>query len=299
MQLDIFIRNISLYADALSIAIIETDICTCKQGGIFLKTIKNYVRAQSLEEAYTLNQKKANKIIGGMLWLKMQGGHLQTAIDLCDLNLNTIEETSEEFIFGTMTTLRQLEQHKAFNAFCQNAAQKAVKDIVGVQFRNLANIGASLWARFGFSDVLTLFLALDAEVELYKAGRIPLSQFVNLPFDNDILVRIMVKKSNCAIAYQSVRIQRTDFPVLNCAVSCIDKKMRAVIGARPGKAMVFFDENHLLDNGITEESAKSFGKYVAEQVTTQSNVRGTREYRRQLAEVLTTRCTMELRGNEN
>lgn len=92
-----------------------------------MKTIKNYVRVQSLEEAYTLNQKKANKIIGGMLWLKMQGGHLQTAIDLCDLNLNTIEETSEEFIFGTMTTLRQLEQHKAFNAFCQNAAQKQSK----------------------------------------------------------------------------------------------------------------------------------------------------------------------------
>lgn len=150
-----------------------------------------------------------------MLWLKMQGGHLQTAIDLCDLNLNTIEETSEEFIFGTMTTLRQLEQHKAFNAFCQNAAQKAVKDIVGVQFRNLANIGASLWARFGFSDVLTLFLALDAEVELYKAGRIPLSQFVNLPFDNDILVRIMVKN-------QIVRLPINPFafsvPIFLCSI---------------------------------------------------------------------------------
>ena len=35
-------------------------------------TIKNYVRASSLEEAYELNQKRNNRIVGGMLWMKMQ-----------------------------------------------------------------------------------------------------------------------------------------------------------------------------------------------------------------------------------
>ena len=34
-------------------------------------TIQKYVRAQSLEEAYTLNQNKRNRIIGGMLWLNI------------------------------------------------------------------------------------------------------------------------------------------------------------------------------------------------------------------------------------
>lgn len=33
-------------------------------------TIKRYVRAQSLDEAYTLCQKRANVVLGGMLWLK-------------------------------------------------------------------------------------------------------------------------------------------------------------------------------------------------------------------------------------
>ena len=31
-------------------------------------TIQKYVRAQSLEEAWTLNQNKANRVLGGMLW---------------------------------------------------------------------------------------------------------------------------------------------------------------------------------------------------------------------------------------
>ena len=58
---------------------------------------KDYVRAQSLEEAYTLCQKKRNVVLGGMLWLKMQRRSAGTAIDLCDLGLNYIEETPEEF----------------------------------------------------------------------------------------------------------------------------------------------------------------------------------------------------------
>ena len=35
-------------------------------------TINQYVKASSLEEAYELNQKRSNVVLGGMLWLKMQ-----------------------------------------------------------------------------------------------------------------------------------------------------------------------------------------------------------------------------------
>ena len=76
-------------------------------------------------------------------------GTVQTAIDLSGLGLDTIEETEEGFSIGAMVTLRQLEQHPGLNRYTQNAVQKAVKDIVGVQFRNLATLGGSLWGRFG------------------------------------------------------------------------------------------------------------------------------------------------------
>ena len=38
--------------------------------------IKQYVKAESLEQAYELNQKKTNRIVGGMLWLKMSTAHV-------------------------------------------------------------------------------------------------------------------------------------------------------------------------------------------------------------------------------
>ena len=74
-----------------------------------MMNIQNYVRPQSLEEAYTLNQNRRSRIIGGMLWLKMGRGTVSTAIDLCDLGLDTIEETQDQFSIGAMVTLRQLD----------------------------------------------------------------------------------------------------------------------------------------------------------------------------------------------
>lgn len=151
-------------------------------------TIQNYVRAGSLEEAYELNQKRTSLILGGMLWTKMQNRRIQTAIDLCDLGLDRIEENEEEFSIGAMVSLRQLELHAGLNEYTHGAVKNAVKDIVGVQFRNLATVGGSIWGRFGFSDVLTVFLAMDTYVELFCGGMVPLREFVNRKQDRDILV---------------------------------------------------------------------------------------------------------------
>ena len=58
-------------------------------------TIRNYVVAESLEQAYELNQKKNNVVLGGIGWLKMGGRNIQTAIDLSTLGLDKIEEDEE------------------------------------------------------------------------------------------------------------------------------------------------------------------------------------------------------------
>ena len=259
-------------------------------------TIQKYVRAQSLEEAWQLNQNKRNRILGGMLWLRLGKGSVGTAIDLCDLGLNTIEETEEQFSIGAMVTLRDLETHKGLNDYSNCAVVNAVKDTVGVQFRNLATVGGSIWGRFGFSDVLTVFLAMDTYVELYKGGIIPLEQFNNMKKDNDILVRIIVKKTPCKVVYTAMRAQRTDFPVLACAVSCLGGEYRASVGARPARAQIYRDERKLVTAAVTEENANAFAAFVAEKAPTEGNVRGSAAYRTHLIRVLVKRCMLELGG---
>ena len=248
-------------------------------------TIQKYIRAQSLEEAWQLNQNKRNRILGGMLWLRLGKGTVGTAIDLCDLGLDTIEETDEQFSIGAMATLRGIEMHAGLNAYTSGAVANAVKDIVGVQFRNMATVGGSIWGRFGFSDVLTVFLALDSYVELYKGGIVPLEEFAKMKKDNDILVRLIVKKTPCKVVYSAMRNQRTDFPVLACAVSQMNGEYRASIGARPGRAML-----------VRRDNAEGFAAFVAENTPTEGNLRGSAAYRTHLTRVLVERSMNELEG---
>ena len=258
--------------------------------------IQNYVRAKSLEEAYTLNQKKSTRILGGMLWLKMAGNTVGTAVDLSGLGLDTIEESEEDFRLGAMATLRAFERHPGLAAYTGGAAGRAVQDIVGVQFRNMATVGGSVWGRFGFSDLLTLLLSMDTRVELYKGGLVPLEEFAARPYDRDLLVRVHIRKTPGRFAYRAMRIQRTDLPVLTCAMSRLGGEYRLAVGARPGRAVLLRDEEGLLAGGITPESAAAFAAWAGRSVPTGSNARGSAGYRTHLVEVLTRRNALELGG---
>ena len=232
--------------------------------------IKSYVKVKSVAEAYELNQKKTALVLGGMVWLKMGNRNISTAIDLSGLGLDTIQEFDDEFVIGCMTPLHALETHKELNAYTNGAIRESVRHIVGVQFRNCATVGGSIFGRFGFSDVLTMFLALDTWVELYNGGTIPLAQFASMEKDNDILVNIIVKKQPLNTVYLSQRNNSTDFPVITCAASLIDGEARTVIGARPGKAMIVEDEEGILkdfaqmDAQQKKEAAASFAAYAVE-----------------------------------
>ena len=246
------------------------------------------MRPQSLEEAWELNQKKRNRVVGGMMWLKMGTHSFGTAIDLCDLGLDAIEETEGELRIGAMATLRQMEKHPGLDVYSCGAVKAALRDIVGVQFRNGATLGGSLWRRMGFSDVVAIFLAMDSSVELFKGGVVPLEEFVCMP------VRLIVKKRPGAFAYQAVRKQRTDLPTLNCAAAKVGEEYRVVVGSRPARAMLLRDERGILAGGITEESAAAFADYAAGAVPVSGNMWGSAEYRRSLVPVLVRRTLLAL-----
>lgn len=258
--------------------------------------IKNYVKAKSLAEAYELNQKKTACILGGMVWLKMSDRTVSTAIDISGLGLDTITETEEEFVIGAMTSLRDLETDPGLERYTKGAVKESLCHIVGVQFRNCATVGGSIFGRFGFSDVLAMFLAMDTWVELYDKGRIPLSEFAQMKKDRDILVNIIVKKTPLSVCYLSQRNTSTDFPVLTCAASLVGEETRTVIGARPARPVIVGDEKGILKNfkymskEKKKEAAKAFAEYAAEQVKTGSNMRASAEYRTLLVKVLTKRA---------
>ncbi|MDO4305840.1 MAG: FAD binding domain-containing protein [Eubacteriales bacterium] len=267
--------------------------------------IKNYVKVKSVAEAYELNQKRTACVLGGMVWLKMGNRNVSTAIDLSGLGLDAIKETEEEFVIGCMTTLRDLEMHPALDAFSHGAIRESLRHIVGVQFRNCATVGGSIYGRYGFSDVLTMFLAMDTWVELYQGGRISLAEFAVMKKDNDILEHIIVKKTPVFCAYLSQRNTETDFPVLTCAASLVGEEARTVIGARPGRAVIVEDANGILQ-GFKEMTNKqraaaiqSFAEYASQNVPVGGNMRASAQYRALLVKILTRRAWEAVGGMKN
>lgn len=267
---------------------------TNKKGVIGLLQIKKVVRVNALEEAYTLNQKKMNVLMGGLMWLRMGKRTIDTGIDLSGLGLNTLMETDTEFQIGCMCTLRDLETHEGLNASFQGTFKKALHHIVGVQFRNGATVGGTIYGRYGFSDLLTLLLALDTEVELYKGGIVPLREFVQQKKDPDILVAIHVKKDGRVVSYQSQQNNNSDFPLIAVAVSKKEDAFHVAVGARPLRAGVVEKAEVQLSENSTEQETEAFAEWATNQFEYGTNMRATGEYRKHLAFVYIKRACMDV-----
>lgn len=237
--------------------------------------ILQYRQVETLQEAYELlQQNRNNLILGGMMWLRMQERTIPVAIDLKKLNLDQIEEQEDCFIIGAMTSLRQLETHAGLQTWFGSIIKDSIQDIVGVQFRNGATLGGSLYSRFGFSDLLTAFSVLPCEVELYHGGRIDIKDFAKASYERDIVTHVIVHKKKQPSAFTCVRKSATDLPVLNMAASRHEDHWLIAVGSRPQKAMTY---TWPLDMPVL-----SIAKEMEAHVEVGDNMRGSAAYRKKL-----------------
>lgn len=259
-------------------------------------TLANFVMPETLEEAYRiLMERRNNTVLGGCAFLRMGAQRIGTGVDLSRLSLDYIKEAEEYIEIGATTTFRTLEKSPLLEKYYSGIVPFAVSNIIGVQFRSLVMVGASVFARYGFSDLLTALLALNAEVELYKGGRISLESFMVMPYEKDILTKVFLPKNQRIAAYQNLRISASDFPVLNAAVSKLDNEWKIVVGARPLRAAIAYEASEELSRAeMNEETIRKIAKLAAEELQFGTNMRGTAEYRKAMAEVLIKRALKEV-----
>lgn len=259
-------------------------------------TLMELVQPQSLEEAYEiLTKRKNNIVIGGSAFLRMGKKRIGTGIDLSALNLSIIEESSDYIEIGGMTTLRDLETNPILNKYFDGVLPKAVRDIIGVQFRNVVTVGGSVFSRYGFSDLIVGLLALQTEVELYNGGRILLEEFLNKKYEKDILVKLYIKKNNANAIYKCMRNSRSDYPILNVAVSKENDNLKICVGARPQRATIAVKASEFLSkNELNEENIMKASEIAVEELVFGSNMRASKEYRKAICKSLVKNALMEV-----
>lgn len=153
---------------------------TFKHEGKTVFDLKEFCRVQSLEQADGLLQEdNKNVILGGLLWMRMGSRQYHTGIDLSGLGLDRIEDKGDRIDIGAMACLRQLETSAHLTDNFGPLIRDAVSSIVGVQFRNLATVGGTVFSRFSFSDLITALLVLDTRVHLHRGAWFPWPIFWN------------------------------------------------------------------------------------------------------------------------
>lgn len=256
--------------------------------------VNEYYRASSLEDAYQkLQASPKNTIVAGGLWMKKMGQSYDSLIDLSKLGLDKISETKDEVIVGSMVTQRDFEDSKIVSFLFAGAPVFAVREVMGVNFRNLATIGGSIMGRYPFSDVITGLLPYDVELEFYPAQKMSLEEYLNYKGKlNAILVAVHIKKGEGKGFFKKVKTTALDFPIVNIAVAKVNKEYRIVVGARPMVAARSYKAMEYLNNG-----GKDFAKaaeLAVEELSFMDNKDASKEYRVDLAKVYVRRGLEEV-----
>ncbi|MBE9468515.1 MAG: FAD binding domain-containing protein [Bacteroidetes bacterium] len=254
--------------------------------------IDEYKKPQTIEEAYSiLTTKKNSQIIGGGAYLRLSKKHISSAIDLSNLKLDFISETDDYIEIGAMTTLRELEINEITKKYFNGIISNSIRNIVGVQLRNIATTGGAISGKFGFSDLITALSVLDCKVILYKAGAVKLVDFINQKY-NDIVEKIIIRKNNQIADFQAIRNTKTDYAILNVAVSKhTNNSYKIAVGARPGIAIFAVKaEGFLKTVDSSKENAEKAGLIASQEIKFTSNFRASAEYRQELCKVLVSRA---------
>ncbi|GIM29263.1 molybdopterin dehydrogenase [Clostridium polyendosporum] len=259
--------------------------------------IDEYLKPKTLEEAYNLlNSCKKSAVIGGGAFLRLSNRHIRLGIDLSNIGLNYIKENDKEIEIGAMVTLREVEQSEIIKNNFDGLVHTAVKKIMGVQVRNIATVGGSVYGKYGFSDFITALLPLDCNVVLYKGGLLSLTDFLKNK-DKDIIEKIVLKKFKIKAAFKDFRNTSTDFAILNTAVVMNENTLRISVGARPGAAVLkVFDQGFINSFKDTVDIAEETSLVMVKDLQFGSDIRATSEYRREICKVLVKRGVMEVVG---
>ena len=256
--------------------------------------VNEYYRASSLEDAYQkLQEGSKNAIIAGGLWIKKMGQSYDTLIDLSTLGLNQISETEDEVIVGSMTTQRDFENSEIVRNLFNDAIAFSTREVMGVNFRNLATIGGSIMGRYPFSDVICGLLPYDVKLEFYPAQEMSLEEYLNFKGKlNAILVAVYIKKGEGKGFYKKVKTTALDFPIVNIAVAKVNKEYRIAIGARPMVAALAKQAMEYLNKG--HKDFEKAAELAVEELQFLDNKDASKEYRMDLAKAYVRRGLEEM-----
>ncbi len=280
-----------------------------------MTSVQTYHRPASVEDAWRLlseNGKAARLVGGGIDVALFTPPEITMLIDLTTLNQRAVELRNGELVMGAVATLTQVLESPAASEYMGGIVSQVMKQVASPLLRNAATLGGTLASTHPWSDVIPLFLVLDASVTEY-AGSYETKTLEKLVAQRGSIgraiitdVRLPAMTGATHASFESFVRTEFDVGMLNCACrltlelgTCRD--VRIAFGGTPdiGQRMPGI-EQALEGQPLSAEVIEAVAVQAAEAIPARDDLRASASYRGVLAKAGIRRCLNRIanRGGE-
>jgi len=250
---------------------------------------------------------KSAKLVGGGIDIALfTPPEVSTLIDLSMIPNRSIDKRDDVLVIGAGVTLTELLESPLAAETLDGIVVTMLRQVASPLLRNAATVGGALASVHPWSDVITLFLSLDAQVTRY-AGQLqtlPLDELMKQrgTIDQAIITEVVLPIPAGRTFVSFEKFVRTGFDVgmLNCACrltvdddGCQD--VRIVFGGTPDIGRRVEEvENVLTGVMLDHASIESAAELASEAIPARDDLRASADYRRVLAATGVRRCLMRI-----
>lgn len=259
----------------------------------------------------SLQQPGAVALAGGSALIAEQRRDVTTVVDLSALGLAYIRESSGAIALGAMTTLAELNDSPILRAMANGVIAQAAHRSTSSILRNQATIAGTLISEPDGILAVAL-LALDAQVTLMEktTRTITLAEFLrelreSREIRKSLVTEITVPMTNPRASLHIVARTPSDKPIVSVIASAqilrsaqnnqVAREVRIALGG-VGEIVLRASaaEKILEGQALTEASIEQAANLAAQGLSPRGDFRGSAEYRKEMAIVLTRRAMKEL-----
>jgi carbon-monoxide dehydrogenase medium subunit len=267
--------------------------------------ITAYRQPKTLEEALRLVAQGGRPVGGATALYAGRSRPEGELVDLADLGLSTLAVEEGRIVLGATCTLAAIGDAKGLPGMEGALLRRASRGPGARPLRNAITVGGNIAQVAYWADMPVVLLALDASVEVSRAGE-P-SQVLELgecfkpgrkAWEAGLITRVVVptRRAACGFGYERFSRTANDYPVATVCVTLrregeVARDVRVVVGALQARPFRVADAERMVEGqGLDLALFEAAGKRLSEVVPVLPNLRASAEYRRELAGVLCKRA---------
>jgi aerobic carbon-monoxide dehydrogenase medium subunit len=265
-----------------------------------------YARPASVEEAIRLlaADDGARALAGGQTIVNVMKQRAASPDVLVDLNgldeLRAIGRTPDGGLeIGAMATCAQLITSVDV-AEARPIVAEVATQIADVQVRNRGTIGGNICSNDPTNHLPPLMVALGAQMTIAGAGgertvsadEFFLGVYLTAVSQGELLTKVTIPASPGRDGFAAVAIGRDGTCIVNAAASLDGEGPRVVIGCVDAVPVRVRELEGRLGDDLSEDAVKQAASGLGASLNPPSDVHGSADYRRHLAEVLAVRAVL-------